>query len=107
VLNTCPPNAESEIENLKRKLNPGAESFLTQPIRDPDKAKAFLDQFAVSNGTPLHRPVLVDTTMRRTTSAAFASAEGAKIAIEWGQGVYFMPKLHRYELVAEISEAAK
>jgi methionine synthase / methylenetetrahydrofolate reductase(NADPH) len=139
ALNLCPPDAESEIKNLKRKLKSGADFFLTQPIYDPDKAEAFLDQFAASNGTPLDKPVLVgilplvsvkhasflqnevpgivipEATMQRINKAGeAASREGVKIAIEliqkiktWGQGVYIMPQFHRYDLVAEIIEAAK
>jgi methionine synthase / methylenetetrahydrofolate reductase(NADPH) len=59
ALNLCPPDSESEIKNLKRKLKAGADFFLTQPIYDPDKAKIFLDQFAEANGAPLDKPVLV------------------------------------------------
>lgn len=59
ALNLCPPDPENEIKNLKRKLKAGADFFLTQPIYEPHKAKAFLDRFAESNGAPLDRPVLV------------------------------------------------
>jgi homocysteine S-methyltransferase len=139
ALNLCPPNPESEIKNLKRKLKAGADFFLTQPIYDPDKAKAFLDKFAEVNGAPLDKPVLVgvlplvsvrhanflqnevpgivipEQTMQRIQQAGEqASREGVKIAIEliqqikeWGQGVYFMPQFHRYDLVAEIIDVVK
>jgi homocysteine S-methyltransferase len=107
ALNLCPPDAETEIKNLKRKLKAGADFFLTQPIYDPDAAKAFLDQFAESNGAPLDKPLLVgilplvsvkhanflqnevpgivipDTTMQRINQAGeAASREGVKIAVE-------------------------
>jgi methionine synthase / methylenetetrahydrofolate reductase(NADPH) len=59
ALNLCPPDAENEIKNLKRKIKSGADFFLTQPIYDSEKAKTFLDQFAESNGAPLDKPVLV------------------------------------------------
>lgn len=107
ALNLCPPDPESEIKNLKRKLKAGADFFLTQPIYDPDKAKAFLDKFAEANGSPLNKPVLVgilplvsvrhanflqnevpgivipEQTMQRIQQAGEqASREGVKIAIE-------------------------
>jgi homocysteine S-methyltransferase len=59
ALNLCPPDPESEIKNLKRKLKAGADFFLTQPTYDPDAARAFLDRFAEANGAPLEKPVLV------------------------------------------------
>jgi 5,10-methylenetetrahydrofolate reductase len=59
ALNLCPADEESEIKNLKRKLKAGADFFLTQPIYDSEKAKAFLDKFAEANGAPLGKPVLV------------------------------------------------
>ncbi len=59
ALNLCPPDPESEIKNLRRKLKAGADFFLTQPIYDPEKAKAFLNQFAEADGAPLDKPVLV------------------------------------------------
>jgi methionine synthase / methylenetetrahydrofolate reductase (NADH) len=59
ALNLCPPDVESEIKNLKRKLKSGADFFLTQPIYDSKKARTFLDQFAKLNGASLDKPVLV------------------------------------------------
>ena len=112
ALNLCPPDPESEIKNLKRKLKAGADFFLTQPIYDPKKAKAFLDTFAEANGAPLNKPVLVgvlplvsvrhanflqnevpgivipEETMERIHKAGeMASLEGVKIAIELIQQV--------------------
>jgi homocysteine S-methyltransferase len=107
ALNLCPPDAGSEIKNLKRKLKSGADFFLTQPIYDPDKAREFLAQFAEANGAPLDKPVLVgilplvsvkhanflqnevpgivipEATLERMNQAGEqASAEGVKIAVE-------------------------
>ena len=59
ALTLCPPDEENEIKNLKRKLKAGADFFLTQPIYDSEKAKAFLDKFTESNGAPLDKPILV------------------------------------------------
>lgn len=107
ALNLCPPDLESEIKNLKRKLKAGADFFLTQPIYDPEQARTFLDKFAEANGAPLEKPVLVgilplvsvkhanflqnevpgivipEATMRRIDKAGeMASREGVKIAVE-------------------------
>lgn len=59
ALNLCPPDPESEIKNLRRKLKAGTDFFLTQPIYSPEKAKTFLDKFAETNGSPLDTPILV------------------------------------------------
>jgi len=107
ALNLCSPDPESEIKNLKRKLKAGADFFLTQPIYDPSKAKAFLDQFAEINGAPLDKPVLIgilplvslrhanflhnevpgivipeETRLRMEKAGENASREGVRIATE-------------------------
>jgi methionine synthase / methylenetetrahydrofolate reductase(NADPH) len=106
ALNLCSPQPETEIKNLKRKLKAGADFFLTQPIYDSEKARAFLQRYAEETGAPLNKPVLVgvlplistrhanflqnevpgivipDATMKRINTAESASAEGVKIAIE-------------------------
>jgi methionine synthase I (cobalamin-dependent)/5,10-methylenetetrahydrofolate reductase len=58
ALNLCPPDPVQEIKNLRRKLAAGADFILTQPVFEPDRAQAFLDQYAELHG-PLHIPVLV------------------------------------------------
>jgi methionine synthase / methylenetetrahydrofolate reductase(NADPH) len=58
ALSLCPPDPETEIKNLHRKVKNGADFFLTQPIYDSDRAKAFLDLYAEKHG-PLAQPVLV------------------------------------------------
>lgn len=107
ALNLCPPDVESEIKNLKRKLKSGADFFLTQPVYDPALAQTFLDRFAESNGAPLTKPLLVGllplgslrhanflnnevpgivipgpTLERLQAAGEQAAAEGVKIAIE-------------------------
>jgi methionine synthase I (cobalamin-dependent)/5,10-methylenetetrahydrofolate reductase len=107
ALNLCPPDAENEIKNLKRKIKAGADFFLTQPIYDSAKAKAFLNQFAASNGAPLAKPLLVgvlplvsvkhanflhnevpgivipeETRARMEKAGEGASKEGVRIAVE-------------------------
>jgi methionine synthase / methylenetetrahydrofolate reductase(NADPH) len=106
ALNLCSPEPETEIKNLKRKLKAGTDFFLTQPIYDAQKARAFLQRYAEETGAPLDKPVLVgilplasarhanflqnevpgivipESTMERINAAGSASAEGVKIAIE-------------------------
>ena len=45
ALNLTAGNIETEIKNLQRKLNAGADFILTQPVFDPAVAKKFLDQY--------------------------------------------------------------
>ncbi len=107
ALNLCSPDPLTEIKNLKRKLKAGADFFLTQPIYEPQVAKAFLDRFAEETGAPLNKPILVgilplvnvrhatflhnevpgivipQATLQRMEQAGERSAaEGVKIAVE-------------------------
>ena len=50
ALNLCPQDAAQEIKNLRRKLAAGADFVLTQPIYDPEKARAFLDLYSEQHG---------------------------------------------------------
>ncbi len=58
ALNLCPQDFAAEIKNLRRKLNSGADFFLTQPIFDPQLAEAFLKRYSSEFGA-LEKPVLV------------------------------------------------
>jgi methionine synthase / methylenetetrahydrofolate reductase (NADH) len=58
ALNLSAPEQEREIKTLHRKLQSGVDFFLTQPVYDPDKARAFLDLYGEKYG-PLGKPVLV------------------------------------------------
>jgi homocysteine S-methyltransferase len=107
ALNLCPPDADVEIKNLKRKLKAGTDFFLTQPIYESEKAKMFLDRFAEENGSPLDKPIFVgilplvsvkhanflhnevpgivipeETLQRMNQSGDQGSREGIKIAVE-------------------------
>jgi homocysteine S-methyltransferase len=44
ALNLTPSNPESELKNLRRKLNAGADFILTQPIYDIKPALSFLER---------------------------------------------------------------
>jgi homocysteine S-methyltransferase len=58
ALNLCPQDFAVEIKNLRRKLNSGADFFLTQPVFNPGLAESFLKHYASEYG-PLEKPVLV------------------------------------------------
>jgi homocysteine S-methyltransferase len=57
ALNLKPADVEQEIKNLHRKVQAGADFFLTQPIYRGGDGPAFLEQYAAKYG-PLERPVL-------------------------------------------------
>ncbi len=106
ALNLTPKDPEREITVLRRKLNNGADFFLTQPIYEPEKAEQFLERYAEQYGA-LGRPLLVgilplfntrhasflhnevpgidipDEMLTRIRAAGEESAqEGIKIAVE-------------------------
>jgi methionine synthase / methylenetetrahydrofolate reductase (NADH) len=58
ALNLCPPNLESEIKNLHRKLQAGADFFLTQPIYRGEDGPRLLEAYEARYGK-LNKPVLV------------------------------------------------
>ena len=57
ALNLAPRNPEREIKIIQRKIESGADFFLTQPVFEPEKAKEFLDFYAETYG-PLSKPLL-------------------------------------------------
>ncbi len=58
ALNLCPPDADNEIKNLRRKVRAGADFFITQPIYRSEDGEKFLAQSESKHGA-LDRPVLV------------------------------------------------
>ncbi len=58
ALNLNPPDPEVEIKNLRRKLRAGADFIMTQPIFDPEAARAFLEYIHEALGG-LNVPVLI------------------------------------------------
>ena len=58
ALNLIPPEPDQEIRNVYRKVQAGADFFLTQPIYRAEEGPAFLEKYAAKHG-PLDRPVLV------------------------------------------------
>jgi methionine synthase / methylenetetrahydrofolate reductase(NADPH) len=58
ALNLCPPNSESEIKNLHRKVQAGADFFLTQPVYRSEDGPRLLEAYEAKYGK-LDKPVLV------------------------------------------------
>jgi methionine synthase I (cobalamin-dependent)/5,10-methylenetetrahydrofolate reductase len=58
ALSLNPPLPEREIKTLKRKLDAGADFFLTQPIYLSETGEAFLDTYAAAQ-SQLNKPILV------------------------------------------------
>jgi methionine synthase / methylenetetrahydrofolate reductase(NADPH) len=58
ALNLCPPNLESEIKNLHRKIQAGADFFLTQPVYRSEDGPRLLEAYEEKYGR-LDKPVLV------------------------------------------------
>jgi len=104
ALNLCPQDVESEIKNLRRKVNAGADFFLTQPIYRADDGPKLLEAYEKKHGA-LNKPILAgilplvsakhanylhhevpgvfipDETLKRIESADDAE-RGAKIGVE-------------------------
>ncbi len=57
ALNLCPNDPEREIKVLRKKLDAGADFFLTQPLFEVEKALAFLKRYEEEYG-PLSQPIL-------------------------------------------------
>ncbi len=137
ALSLSPKDPAAEARNLRRKLKAGSDFFLTQPVYEPEAARAFICRYEDEHG-PVGRPILAgilplvstrharflhhevpgvhipDATLARMEAASDGAREGVKITIElieqlkeWAAGVYIMPQFHRYDLVAEIIEAVK
>ena len=58
ALNLCPPNLENEIKNLHRKIQAGADFFLTQPVYRSEDGPTLLEAYEVKYGR-MDKPVLV------------------------------------------------
>ncbi|HEX6269611.1 MAG TPA: bifunctional homocysteine S-methyltransferase/methylenetetrahydrofolate reductase [Anaerolineales bacterium] len=58
ALNLCPPDVDREIKNLHRKVNAGADFFLTQPVYDVNDGPSLLEKYEAKYGK-LEKPVLV------------------------------------------------
>jgi len=58
ALNLCPPDVESEIKNMNRKLRAGADFFLTQPVYRSEDGSKLLEAYESKYGK-LSKPILV------------------------------------------------
>lgn len=131
------PNAESlegELKLMRRKVEAGAQFFMTQVSYDPDSLDRFLERSA-----KLHVPIVVgilplhssrhadflherapgihipeETRVRMRLAGEAASAEGMAVAREMlavakahANGIYFVPSFGRYDLTAELVAEAR
>jgi len=81
ALNLAAQDASQEIKNLRRKLNAGADFILSQPLFQPEQAKAFITQYEDLHG-PLQIPILVGVLpLYSVRHAAFLHNEVPGISI--------------------------
>ncbi len=57
ALNLCPKDMDNEIKNLRRKINAGADFFLTQPIYRPTDGPNLIEAYEAKHGK-LNKPIL-------------------------------------------------
>jgi methionine synthase / methylenetetrahydrofolate reductase (NADH) len=57
ALNLCPPDIESELKNLHRKVKAGTDFFITQPIYRAQDGPLLLEKYAAKYGE-LNKPIL-------------------------------------------------
>jgi homocysteine S-methyltransferase len=58
ALNLCPPDAENEIRNLHRKINAGADFFITQPVYRAADGPKLIEAYEARYGK-FDKPILV------------------------------------------------
>ena len=57
ALNLCPKDMDNEVKNLQRKINAGADFFLTQPIYRPTDGPNLIEAYEAKHGK-LNKPIL-------------------------------------------------
>ena len=57
ALNLCPPDIESELKNLHRKVKAGTDFFITQPIYRAQDGPSLLEKYEAKYGK-LNKPIL-------------------------------------------------
>ena len=57
ALNLCPQDMDTEVKNLRRKINAGADFFLTQPIYRADDGPKLIEAYEAKHGK-LDKPIL-------------------------------------------------
>lgn len=135
ALNLTPADPEQEMKLLRKKIRNGADFALTQPIFNPQAAKAFVALYEATYEEPilplvagvkplynsrnaefLHNEVpgmiIPDEQRQRMRAAADPQQEGVLIAQEilqairpFVQGVYMMPAFGRYDLIADVIDS--
>lgn len=81
ALNLCAQDPEREMRLLRKKVEAGADFALTQPVYDPEVARAFLEGYRARYG-PLDLPVLVGVLpLYNSRHAAFLHNEVPGIEI--------------------------
>ncbi len=134
AINLTPHDWEREMALLQKKRRNGADFALSQPVFEPQTARAFIEAFEAKYGEPmlpivggvkplynsrnaefLHHEVpgmiIPEAQRERMRLAANPQQEGVKIAQEilaeirpFTHGVYFMPAFGRYDLVADVMD---
>ncbi len=100
ALNLCPQDVESEIKNLHRKVNAGADFFLTQPIYRPEDGPKLLEAYEKKYGA-LNRPILVGIL-------PLISAKHANFLHHEVPGVFIPDEaLRRIESAGEVERGAR
>ena len=57
ALNLCPPDIETELKNLHRKIKAGTDFFITQPIYRAQDGASLLERYEAKYGK-LNKPIL-------------------------------------------------
>lgn len=134
AINLTPHDWEREMALLQKKRRNGADFALSQPVFEPQTARAFIEAYEAKYGEPmlpivagvkplynsrnaefLHHEVpgmiIPEAQRERMRLAANPQQEGVKIAQEilaeirpFTHGVYFMPAFGRYDLVADVMD---
>ncbi len=136
ALSLTPADPEREMKLLRKKVESGADFALTQPVFDPERARAFIESYQerYGEGIPiiagikplynsnnaefLHHEVpgihISDAHRERMKQAANPQQEGVAIAQEIikalgdvVRGFYLMPAFGRYDLVADVIDVLK
>lgn len=81
ALNLCPTDPTLESKNLRRKIDAGADFFLTQPVYRPEEAEAFL-KYYTDHYDSLNAPIFVGVLpLYGTRHATFLHNEVPGISI--------------------------
>jgi len=135
ALSLTSADLEREMKLLRKKIRNGTDFALTQPVFDPQAARAFVDLYEATYGEPilpiiagikplynernaefLHHEVpgivIPEAYRDRMRQAREPQREGVAIAQEilqgirpFVQGIYVMPAFGRYDLVADLLDA--